>query len=62
MGSFLSILYFAIGIIIAYIYWDIFYEEDYRKEKNPESAMVSMILLFSIFCWPYCLYKILTRI
>lgn len=62
MLDFLAILYFIIGGIVAYTYWNLFYEEDYRKTKYPESVMISIILIFSIFCWPYCLYKNLTRI
>ena len=62
MFDFLAILYFIIGGIVAYTYWNLFYEEYYGKTKNPESGMISIILIFSIFCWPYCLYKILTRI
>ena len=62
MLDFLAILYFIIGGIVAYTYWNLFYEEYYEKTKNPESGMISIILIFSIFCWPYCLYKILTRI
>ena len=62
MLDFLVILYFIIGGIVSYTYWNLFYEEDYRNTKNPESAMISIILIFSIFCWPYCLYKILARI
>ena len=62
MFDFLSIVYLIIGGIVSYIYWNLFYDEYYRNSKNPESAMISIILIFSIICWPYCLYKILTRI
>ena len=62
MFDFLLTIYFIIGGIVSYTYWNLFYEEDYRNTKNPENAMIFIILIFSIFCWPYCLCKILTRI
>ena len=62
MFDFLLTIYFIIGGIVSYTYWNLFYEEDYRNRKNPENAMIFIILIFSIVCWPYCLYKNLTRI
>ena len=52
MFDFLLTIYFIIGGIVSYTYWNLFYEEDYRNAKNPKNAMIFIILIFSIVCWP----------
>lgn len=53
--GFITIVYFIIGIMLAYFWWICDYEEDYNKAKEDdeiEESMAVIFILLMIMFWP----------
>lgn len=56
IGCIITILYFAIGTSLAFMWWNDEYEAEYEYAKEygeAEDAMVTLLLMFFIFFWPF---------
>ena len=55
IGYIITILYFAIGISLAFMWWNDEYKAEYEYAKEcgeAEDAMVMLLLMLFIFFWP----------
>ena len=51
----ITILYLAIGTLLAFMWWNDEYKAEYEYAKGcgeTEDAMVTLLLIFFIFFWP----------
>ena len=56
IGCIITILYFAIGASLAFMWWNDEYKAEYEYEKEcgeAEDPMAILLLLFFIFFWPF---------
>ena len=56
IGYIITILYFAIGMPLAFMWWNDEYkaEYEYAKERGDASdAMATLLLMLFIFFWPF---------
>ena len=63
MNSFYLLVYFTLGIVLAFYWWTMYYEDDYRNAKASgeiQDGMAVMTMLLLTFFWPIvALYRII---
>jgi len=55
IGCIITILYFAIGTLLAFMWWNDEYKAEYECAKEygeGEDAMATLLLMLFIFFWP----------